>query len=257
MAYKDSPYLEACLQSIVKQGVESRVIITTSTRSKYIEKIANKYNIEVYDSPGGSIGKDWNYAFGKAKTKYITLAHQDDIYLLNYTEEYLKKMTSQTMMVFGDYREIDDKGKVRKLNTNMIIKKLIWWKYYVTGIVGIDDSFKKILTAFGNMVSCPTVMYNKQMLDGFTFREDLKFTLDWEAWIRWAEMRGSIGFVKKVAVFHRIHGDSETTKQSSDSNRIMEERKMFEKYWPKKFAALLMNMYHYNVRSNIIGNGGK
>ena len=39
-AYKESQYLEECIESIKKQNVKSNVIMTTSTPIEFIEKIA-------------------------------------------------------------------------------------------------------------------------------------------------------------------------------------------------------------------------
>ena len=80
-AYKDSPYLEDCIRSLKAQEIKSELILTTSTPSEYIEKLANKYDIEfIVNKDGGNIGKDWNFAYKLAKTDLVTIAHQDDIY---------------------------------------------------------------------------------------------------------------------------------------------------------------------------------
>ena len=46
-AYKESPYLEECIQSLMNQRIKSNVIITTSTPNVYIERLAEKYQIPV------------------------------------------------------------------------------------------------------------------------------------------------------------------------------------------------------------------
>ena len=44
-AYKESPYLEECIQSLMNQTVKSDILIATATPSKYIDDIAAKYNL--------------------------------------------------------------------------------------------------------------------------------------------------------------------------------------------------------------------
>ena len=39
-AYKESPYLEECIQSLMNQTVKSDILIATATPSKYIDDIA-------------------------------------------------------------------------------------------------------------------------------------------------------------------------------------------------------------------------
>ena len=44
-AYKESKYLEECIESLEKQIVKSNIIMCTSTPNDYIKNMAQKYNI--------------------------------------------------------------------------------------------------------------------------------------------------------------------------------------------------------------------
>ena len=56
--------------------------MATSTPNEWIQGLAEKYEIPLYINTGeGGIAQDWNFAYRQAKTDYITIAHQDDIYL--------------------------------------------------------------------------------------------------------------------------------------------------------------------------------
>ena len=46
-AYKESPYLEECITSLMEQTVKSEIFIASSTPNKYIDDIAAKYNLKV------------------------------------------------------------------------------------------------------------------------------------------------------------------------------------------------------------------
>ena len=39
-AYKDSPYLESCIQSLLNQTMKGEIVLTTSTPSLFIEEFA-------------------------------------------------------------------------------------------------------------------------------------------------------------------------------------------------------------------------
>ena len=66
-AYKDSPYLEPLIRSLVSQSVPSHIILCTSTPSPYIDGLAWKYGIQVFVRHGGSnIRDDWNFAYEMA-----------------------------------------------------------------------------------------------------------------------------------------------------------------------------------------------
>ncbi|MFZ1750915.1 MAG: glycosyltransferase family A protein, partial [Saprospiraceae bacterium] len=85
MVYGDSPFLVECLDSLVLQTVKSHIYIATSTPSDYITSIANRYNIDVYiNKDQHGIAHDWNFSLSKCKTDFVTLTHQDDVYLPNY-----------------------------------------------------------------------------------------------------------------------------------------------------------------------------
>ena len=80
-----SPYLENCLKSLKNQKIKSRIIITTSKPFKGIKKISKKYGAKLYIfKKHNNIADDWNRAINKSNSKYVTIAHQDDIYDKNY-----------------------------------------------------------------------------------------------------------------------------------------------------------------------------
>ena len=67
-AYKDSPYLTECLDSLKAQESPSPILMCTATPSSYLEETARAYGAEYHvnpDHPG--IGSDWNFALACAK----------------------------------------------------------------------------------------------------------------------------------------------------------------------------------------------
>ena len=108
-AYKESPYLEECITSLMEQTVKSEIFIATSTPNKYIDDIAAKYNLKVYVNEGESgITQDWNFAYSKVQTDYVTIAHQDDKYAPEYVENLLAytAKAKKPLLFFTDYAEI-------------------------------------------------------------------------------------------------------------------------------------------------------
>ena len=51
-AYKESPYLEECINSLKNQTMKSNIIVITSTPNEYIEHIVRKYNLPYYINEG-------------------------------------------------------------------------------------------------------------------------------------------------------------------------------------------------------------
>ena len=68
-AYKESPFLEECIQSLLGQTIPSTIIIVTSTDNAYIQNMAEKYHLELFINHGESVcreadAKDDNHAEG-------------------------------------------------------------------------------------------------------------------------------------------------------------------------------------------------
>ena len=81
MAYKESPYLEECMKSVVAQSSRSDIILSTSTPNGRIKLLSKKYNLPLFVNNGeGDIIGNWKFAFSLAKTSFVALCHQYDIY---------------------------------------------------------------------------------------------------------------------------------------------------------------------------------
>lgn len=245
-AYGDSPYLEECILSLKQQTQPSTLILYTSTPSDYISNLCERYGIPVYTGVGGSIGTDWNNALSFVETQYATIAHQDDYYEPTYVEEVMKKLSPNTLIAFSDYYEFKGGRKVRE-NTNLKIKRLMlntlslfpnlrWWR-------------RRIL-AFGNPISCPAVTYNLARLADFTFDSQMRVSIDWYAWSQIAIYEGSFDYIPKQLMFHRIHGESETSQTIKDSTRSKEDLFMYEQFWPKSIARWISRQYERSQKSN-------
>ena len=98
-AYKESPFLEECIQSLEKQTVKSTIKMVTSTPNEYIADMAKKHNIELIVNEGqGGIVQDWNFGYKQIDTPYVTIAHQDDVYFPEYTETLLKEFERSNIL---------------------------------------------------------------------------------------------------------------------------------------------------------------
>ncbi|BCP61720.1 glycosyl transferase [Streptococcus parasuis] len=238
-AYGDSRYLEECIQSLVNQTLKTDIILYTSTPSNYIEGLCEKYDISVFSSVGGSIGKDWNNALSFVQTQYATIVHQDDIYLSDYAKKVLSSVADDTLIAYSDYQEVKD-GNIIPLTSNLKIKHLMLrtmaifpkWKFWRNRVL-----------AFGNPISCPAVTYNLKNLNDFKFNEEMKVSLDWFAWYQIAQKKGSFIFVDESLMYHRIHEESETTNSIENNDRTKEDYEMYLLFWPKVVAKLLLKFY--------------
>lgn len=247
-AYKESPYLDQCIQSLLNQTVKSNIQIYTSTPNKYIQNIAEKYALTIFSKNGGSIGKDWNNAMSFVNTKYMTLVHQDDLYEPKFLEKTMQSFEANddTLIVFSDYGELTEQG-YRLKSTNLTIKRLM---LNMMMLANNNRNWRKFILGFGNPISCPAVSYNLKLLNDFKFNEQMKVSLDWYAWYEIAKRKGRFQFVPEILMFHRIHEESETTNMIATQTRTKEDLKMYELFWPKTIAKLINGCYAKSQKSN-------
>lgn len=252
-AYKDSPYLEECVESLVNQTVRCQVTISTSTPSKYIENIAKKYKVKliVNDWKKGH-ANDFRFAFNYAKTKYVTLCHQDDVYNEKFAELTIKKMEKSKcpIVAFTNYYELRN-GKIIKNNKLLIVKRLMNF-----GLLFFKKSkkFRLFTLSIGNAICAPTVTYNKDIVKNPVVETDFKSNVDWISYIEFAKLNGEFIYIKNPLLYRRIHEESLTTSVIANNIKKEEDYKIFRMFWNEKFAKFLLKIYSKSEKSNTIND---
>lgn len=250
-AYKESPYLEDCVKSVVNQTIESSVLIATSTDNRHIRAVAQKYGLEVRVSGKPSdIAGDWNYAYSQANTPFVTLAHQDDIYEPEYAQTAVRMMKKRKkpLIFFSDYYELRNGEKVSD-NRNLKIKSLLLTPM-VFSVLSRKKIFKKAILSLGNPICCPSVTYARKNLPYAPFRKGMSSNIDWQAWIIAARSDGDFVYARTPLMGHRIHQESTTTKIIASSERTEEDLMMFKQFWPLPIAKTINHLYRDAEKSN-------
>lgn len=252
-AYKESSYLEECIKSVINQEVKSNIIICTATPNEYIKGLAEKYNVEVYVRNGKpDIQDDWNFAYSKAKTKYVTITHQDDVYDKEYSKNIQEFVNGgeRQILTFSDYRELKN-GEVIPLTLNLKIKKIMLFPLRFKALRK-SKFVRKFILSLGSPICCPAVTYNKEVNGEKVFTSDMKCSLDWDTWYKFSKMDGEFVYINKGLVYHRIHEESETTNSIANNVRQSEDYEMFRKFWPKPIANILSKAYSKSLDTNKI-----
>ncbi len=249
-AYKKSPYLEDCVKSLCAQTVRSDIIISTSTPNEEITRIAETYGVPVKVNTGeGGITGDWNFGLLQATaSKYVTIAHQDDIYDPTFAEEVLAKAekVKEPLIIFTDYYEIKNGERITNSQVQKI-KRLMNIGFRLFPRWRFARSF---VLSMGNSICCPTVTYATAARYRFRFNRDFSFACDWDAFERIGRRKGSFLYIKKPLMGHRIHEESETSKIMEDGRRTEEEYYMFRRFWPKFIADILQKYYSKGAQNN-------
>ena len=249
-AYGESPHLRDCLASLRAQTRPSPLLISTSTPHDGVAVLADEYNARlVVHSPNAGIGHDWNVALEHAKSRWVTLAHQDDVYLPDFAEKTMSIVAGnpQATLVCTGYGELLDR-QVRTHTTMLWTKRLLLELGFLGREAVTHASAKRRLLRFGCSIPCPSVTLRAE--PALRFREDLKVNLDWDAWLRLAAQPGEFACMRQILMLHRIHAASETSDAIRAGVRAREDLMMFQSLWPMPVARVLARLYAFSYGSN-------
>ncbi len=250
-AYKESPYLEQCIQSLKNQSVQSPIILCTSTPSTLIEELCKKYGLPLYMNQGtGGIDGDWNDALQTAGAQYVTLCHQDDIYEKDYGKGIHAAISKRDdhLILFTDYIEIRN-GEKQAHGKMLKIKRLLLLPLYFEAFQG-SRFMKRMALRFGNAICCPSVTYHKTVLPMPLFEKKFKSNLDWQTWEKLSRQKGRFTYIHEKLMCHRIHEESETSRMINDNARSAEDEQIFKLFWPQGIARALTRFYATSEKEN-------
>lgn len=252
-AYGDSPFLEECLQSLASQRCDDiAIILATSTPSNFLTGQAARFSIPLEVNPKRvGIAADWNFALNLARSGIVTLAHHDDVFDPEYASSMLQMFARypDTLIAFTDLSEHTPDGP-RAIGLNVRIKRFLTRRAFGDREAIDKFSSKRRLLAWGNPVCAPSVAINRALMPHFAFSEALSMNLDWDAWLRVAELDGRFVYLPRTLVSHRVHPGSETSASLENHTRYYEDRLMFRRLWPAPLAALIGAVYRLGYLAN-------
>lgn len=251
-AYQESPYLEACINSILNQRVKSNVILCTSTPNEHIKALSSKYNIPLFIRSGtSSIKDDWSFAYDCANTDFVTIAHQDDKYHPDYTRELYNKTSkyslNDTIIFLTDYLPLKHENCVKR-DINSRLRKLLRSPLKIKYLSN-KRWCKKIILSLGNSICCPSVTYNKNKLTKSPFTSDFQFNIDWDTFLKLADENGYFVYSSKPLTYYRIHNGATSKQFIQDKKREYEDTCMFQKFWPDWLVKIIMHFYKYAYKT--------
>lgn len=252
-AYKESPYLEECVRSCLRQKTKTNVRIATSTPNMHIRRIANKYNVQLYERDEAEhrgIAEDWNFAVSCASTPLVTIAHQDDIYGRNYSYNILKylNLSTHTLIAFSDYAELRGDAtvtanrllEIKRILLLPLIPKISWKNIFI----------RRRILSMGSAICCPAVTLVKENLIMPVFENNMRSNIDWQAWEKISRQKGGFVYIPRMLMKHRIHEGSATSELIGEKGRKEEDLFMYRKFWPEKIALLIERFYQKGEESN-------
>ena len=253
-AYKDSPYLEACIASLEAQTVPSDMLLCTATPSDKLEALAREHGLTYcVNTDAPNIAGDWNFALAQAKAHgadYVTLCHQDDLYLPGYGEAFRKGAQKDPDLTiwFSDYGE--QRGDQTVLTSTLLkIKRVLLWPLYLP-FMQTWQWCKRMALALGDPICCPAVTFNLNRIALPLFERGMTTNLDWQTWEKLSREQGRFAYDRRPLMLHRIHPGSTTSQVLGEGGRTAQDYAMFRKFWPSLIARLLTRLYAASEKSN-------
>ena len=243
-AYKESEYLEDCIKSVMDQTMKTNIIMATSTPCDYINNLADKYSIQLFVRDGKSdIRDDWNFAYDCAETKWVTIAHQDDMYNATYVEEMWEKIKDidDAIAFVSDYMPIKN-GVIGPRDINSKLRRIL--RSPIKNDRRAKSRFwKKWILSLGNSICCPAVTYNKEALGKSFFTSEFKFNIDWDTFLKFASIDGTFAYVDKPLTYYRVHDGATSKEFIVNHTRENDDIAMFRKFWPNWIVKIIMVFY--------------
>jgi len=242
--YRENPFLPDCLKSLRGQSQPSTIIITTPTPSPFIFETAARFGVEVLVNPSdGGIAANWNFALNASRARYVTLAHQDDVYFPEFLRRTLSLFARHrgAALAFTGYSEIDDQGNA--VDTKVGLAKGAIERLALGESEVIRSLRLRNFLAFGNALPCSSVTFDRNELPDFEFSSAFSSNLDWEAWWRLSKQGKTFLRCREKLVGRRYNSLTTTSDLLRTGLRQAEDLMMFERFWPKPISDMLAYVY--------------
>lgn len=251
-AHGESPYLEACINSLLRQSVSSTIIICTSTPNNHIRKVASHYGLKLFvNHRSTGIASDWNYAIKCTDTPLVTIAHQDDIYEPVFLKATLRSLNSgsNAIIAFTSYYEIHNGSKITSKDfINLKIKDLMLKPLSLSGLQK-NIGLRRFILSLADPICCPSVTYVKKNIPGNLFSNKYKAVLDWAAWERLSSLDGRFVYIDHCLVGHRMYASSTTMKMIRTNSRTKEDLMIYQLFWPTPIARAIDRLYSLSQKT--------
>ncbi len=249
MAHGDSPFLTGCLASLRAQSLSSRIAVTTSTPSPFIKETAAAAAAPLIVNPErGGIAADWNFALRAGAARYVTLAHQDDVYFPPFLAASLDLLAAVpgAALSFTGYVEIGDNGSPVRSRTSLIkhaLEAMTLGRRTAPGPARL-----RAFLSLANPLPCSSVTFDRARLGDFAFSDAFRSNLDWDAWLRLLDDGALFARTAERLVGRRHNQLTATTALTREGVREREDQVMFRRLWPRPVADLIALAYKAGYR---------
>ncbi len=187
-------FLEQSLDSIALQSFSDyeHIVWDGGSKDKSLSIIKNYPSIRLIEGKDSGISNAMNQALSHAKGDFVLFIHADDML---YEADSLAKIACflrqhpHCLWLYGRAKIIDEKGKLLRLTND------------------IPYSAKKLRKY--NIITHPSCLVKRSVFEEIgNFREDLRYCMDYEYWLRLSEQIYAMHSSQIIACFREHQGST-------------------------------------------------
>jgi glycosyltransferase involved in cell wall biosynthesis len=232
-SFNQGQFIRETIDSILNQPFKKiEVIVIDGGSTDTTVDILKTYGNRIYWISEKDRGQTHaiNKGLHLAKGDIIAYLNSDDYYLPNTLQQIaeLFKTHPDIFWITGDYNIVDETGK---------------------GIQSFVISYKKIarkflsfnLLSILNPIAQPSTFLRRKLIEDVgLFKEELRYTMDYDYWLRAIQLKKPFLLNEKLSAF-RIHGSS---KGGSQYHKQFEEELKVAKNYQKNKLLILLHQLH-------------
>lgn len=236
-SYNQSKFIGQTIDSILNQSYKNvEILVIDGLSTDNTVEVLKKYEEKIFWISEKDNGQTdaINKGIKLAKGEIITYLNSDDYYLENTLQITVKKFNENNgfLWLSGNYIIVDENGTEIQ---SLIAKYKTFLRKFL--------SFNLLLIL--NPINQPSTFLTKKLIDkvGF-FNVDLRYTMDYEYWLRAIKENRPLIVTNKLSAF-RIHGQSKGGSQFE--KQFTEEYEVAKKYCQNNFLLILHRFHNFLI----------
>lgn len=222
----DRAYLDDLFESLLKQSEpfyldiiddspvpQSDITVPDTLNARYIR----------HDDNTHGLSGNWNFAVRKARSRWVSVLHQDDMLHPDYTQIIAELIDAypRATAVFSNACIVDESGQPATTLADRVKERLLN-KVEGTRFTLIGDAGSATLLR-GNFIFCPAVCFNREMLGSRGFNKRWKMVPDLALYLLLLFKGHTLVGSKRVGMLYRRHREQATAKYQATGLRFEEE----------------------------------